>query len=174
MFRFASINLPFVLSVSWSLSASSFNVKFCAGVTSPRTSFVISLVTATFVVYVDKFASASTSGYIARASQLQGHLRLPHSMHVQFTLTSSPIALLFHDALSPWPNPLSTVHLWTGFITGRQGGHTTTCFAVCVWEERQVCSDQVPNKLERSGIVGYNWCTAVTCVMFVHRTSNEA
>ena len=106
-------HLPFALSVSWSLSESSFNVKFCAGVTSSRTSFIASLVTATFVVYVEKFASASTSDCIPRASHtIAGSSTSPTS---PCTCNSHPLAALWlffslmHFHLS-WPNPLSTVH----------------------------------------------------------------
>ena len=88
-------------------------MKFCAGVTSSRTSFIASLVTATFVVYVEKSASASTSDCIPRASHtIAGSSTSPTS---PCTCNSHPLAALslffslMHFHLS-WPNPLSTVH----------------------------------------------------------------
>lgn len=88
-------------------------MKFCAGVTSSRTSFIASLVTATFVVYVEKSASASTSDCIPRASHtIAGSSTSPTS---PCTCNSHPLAALWlffslmHFHLS-WPNPLSTVH----------------------------------------------------------------
>lgn len=109
-------HLPFALLVSWSLSVSSFNVKFCAGVTSSRTSFIASLVTATFVVYVEKFASASTSDCIARASHTTaGSSVSPTSPCTSLSHPLPALSLFFslmHFHL-PWPNPLSTVHFVT-------------------------------------------------------------
>ena len=47
-------------------------------------------------------------------------------------------------------------------IPGRQGGNTTTEFAVCAWAESQTCSDHSLTDFERSNGVGHpSWCTPV-------------
>lgn len=123
MFRFASIHLPFVLSVSWSLSASSFNVKFCAGVTSLRTSFVVSLVAAPFVVYVDKFASASTSDYIARASHTAAGSSTSSTLH------ACPIHTRFQPYRSSFP--------WCTFTLAKPSVNCPFVDRLYSWETRR-------------------------------------
>lgn len=180
MFKFASIILPSVLSVSWSLSESSFNVKFWAGVISSRTFHCLF----GHNHFCCLCRQVRFSEYLwLHTSSLPHNCRVIYvfhnSMRVQFTFTSSRIALLFLDVLSPMLTKPSFncpfLEKWTGFIAGRQGGHTTACFAACVWEERQMCSDQQSRtSFERSGILGCDWCTSITRVAFVHRkASNE-
>lgn len=53
-----------------------------------------------------------------------------------------------------------------------QGNNTPVCFAVCVWTDEQMCSDQCTAEFERSNVIGDDHEKHVTHIA-VWRASRE-
>ena len=114
--------------MSWSISGSCFNLQVSACVpSSGSSSFHLSHVPPFWYKLTSRFLWQLILSLLFARSALSSI-----TADVQFDFTSSTSTVCFFTALWSWPVASFNYPFYkmsTGFITGRPGGNTTTCFA---------------------------------------------
>lgn len=128
----------------------------------------------TFLIYADKFAPLLTSSRYPVSQIITKYQCSPWTAISSITLCMFNLNFIFSSIIfhffaafsSLQSNSLSVTCFYKmscGFTTGRQGDHTTTCIAICVWIEQHMHGNQ-SNAFQK----WYDWSLIPTHICYIH------